>query len=106
MFLKLYLKEIRSSFVTADRDRSNSLSYYEVQEALQRLGYQLSNNTANVIFRRFDEGRTGQIDWNNFIRLGAYVASLKTVFQWYFYQNLSNKKHKKEKVTLKLPVTF
>lgn len=81
-FAKLheFLTNVQQSFEYFDQDRSNSLSYDEIYNALTHAGYQLDRPALQAVFQRFDPTRSGALCLAEFLALTLFLRSSTATF--------------------------
>jgi Ca2+-binding EF-hand superfamily protein len=75
-----FLTNVQQSFEFFDKDRSNSLNYEEISNALQHAGYKLDPPALRVIFNRFDPSRSGSLQLTEFLALTLFMRSATATF--------------------------
>jgi len=71
----------RRIFETADRDRSGKLSVPEVIASIRTLGFALPEDTMVTMMMSYDDDRSGQLTYDEFIRLLAELSALTAQFR-------------------------
>eukprot|EP01100_Stratorugosa_tubuloviscum_P014718 TRINITY_DN801_c0_g1_i3.p1 TRINITY_DN801_c0_g1~~TRINITY_DN801_c0_g1_i3.p1 ORF type:complete len:327 (-),score=198.61 TRINITY_DN801_c0_g1_i3:132-1112(-) len=81
-----FILTLRQAFITYDVERKNSLTYPQILQALVAQGFTITYETVSVLLRRFDHQKNQTLNWDEFIECSAFLASLRTVFQWHQMQ--------------------
>jgi len=93
--LHKFITSFQASFQTVDHDKSGSIEFSEVQNALSQNGFQLSPPTIQALYTKFlnDPGlnptRSARgLSMEMFLRLCAFLGYLRTQFsQFDYYKN-------------------
>jgi len=72
---------LQMRFMQVDKDRSGSISWLELQQALAERGEHFKEDTCKLMIRMFDRNRTGGIDFDEFIELNRYMLTMRRAFQ-------------------------
>lgn len=75
-----YLSQWRQTFNSFDADRSGQIDKQELANALRTMGYRLSDTFIQVAMAKFDHDKTGNLRFDDFIRLCCILNSLTTQF--------------------------
>lgn len=75
-----YLAQWRQTFNQFDKDRSGAIDRAELSQALQTMGYRLSDSFVAIALSKFDPDRTGNLRFDDFIRLCCILNSLTMQF--------------------------
>eukprot|EP01079_Euglenida_sp_SAG-EU17-18_P007599 gene7599-1357_t len=75
-----------AAFDQIDTDKSGGLQQAEVERAIVTSGYQLPPQCHQILFRKFDRNRRGQLDRAGYIELCCFLGTAKNVFMPYDVQ--------------------
>lgn len=78
--LHRFLIRMRDAYDEVDTDRSRSLDYNEVCNALQRSGFTLSPQTVQTVFRKFDRNRTNALGLDGYIEMCVFLDNVHNTF--------------------------
>jgi len=97
--LHKFVVSMKQAFQGFDRDRSGSIEYNEVQQAVAQGGFHLHPNTLQMVFQKYlsrhpsnQNKRPGQppmmkgLNLELFVQLCAYLGASRSVFAQYDYQ--------------------
>lgn len=76
-----YITEWLNCFRGFDKDGSGSIDRRELQEALVRFGYRLSEPTMTVLLTKFDRDGKGSINFDDFIQCCVTLQTLTAAFR-------------------------
>jgi len=88
-FASLYkfISTMQSAFQNYDRDRSGSIEFNEVIQAIQQGGFQLSPQTLNIVFNKFNRSPLNKtkkgLNMELFIQLCAFLGAARSSFVQY-----------------------
>jgi len=80
--LNQFTNKMQAAFYQSDRDRSGSLDFQEIFNALVQAGFQLQFPTIQAICSKYDPSRTGRISADSFVQICAQLASIRSIFEW------------------------
>ncbi|KAA0194519.1 Programmed cell death protein 6 [Fasciolopsis buskii] len=80
-----YVQRWMACFRQYDMDRSGAISSHEMQTALSSFGFRLSPQFINLLIRKFDRTRRGQIAFDDFIYCCVCLQNLTNAFMIYDY---------------------
>jgi len=86
-----YLCTVRSSFQAFDRDRSGTLNWMELSQALAMMQMPLSPQTLNTLVVKFDPTRSGQLSMEAYTSLCLLLANLNSFYDTKRFQKMSKK---------------
>ncbi|XP_064466609.1 programmed cell death protein 6-like [Ornithodoros turicata] len=78
-----YITEWLNCFRGFDRDGSGSIDRQELQQALNRFGYRLSEQTMTVLLTKFDREGKGSINFDDFIQCCVTLQTLTAAFRFH-----------------------
>ncbi|THD22293.1 Programmed cell death protein 6 [Fasciola hepatica] len=78
-----YVQRWMACFRQYDMDRSGPISCHEMQTALSSFGFRLSPQFVNLLIRKFDRTRRGQIAFDDFIYCCVCLQNLTSGFMPY-----------------------
>ena len=81
--LHQFIQQMSYGFKSRDRSGDGQLDGNEVRAALQASGYQLSDQTFQVMMRKFDSKRLGGLKFDDYIELSIALATARNVFAFY-----------------------
>jgi len=76
-----YVTDWQNCFRSFDRDNSGNIDRNELKSALQSFGYTLSENTINMLLRKYDRAGKGTIYFDDFIQCCVVLHTLTTAFR-------------------------
>ncbi|EPB73588.1 EF hand [Ancylostoma ceylanicum] len=76
-----YINEWTNCFRGFDLDNSGNIDKSELQNALTRFGYRLSDQFYNILMLKFDRTHTGRINFDDFIQLCVVLQTLTAAFR-------------------------
>ncbi|VDM84901.1 unnamed protein product [Strongylus vulgaris] len=76
-----YINEWTNCFRGFDLDNSGNIDKSELQNALSRFGYRLSDQFYNILMLKFDRTHTGHINFDDFIQLCVVLQTLTAAFR-------------------------
>jgi len=76
-----YVTDWQQCFRGYDRDNSGSIDRNELKTALQSFGYRLSDQTNEMIVRKYDRQRRGTIVFDDFIQACVMLHTLTGAFK-------------------------
>jgi len=77
-----YIRTMRTSFESYDSARRSFLDINQVNQALSHAKYRFSNTfTLLVACDKFDKRKKGLLSFENFLEMGVFLGSLRTIFQ-------------------------
>jgi Ca2+-binding EF-hand superfamily protein len=80
--LHMFIMQVQQAFVNADFDRSGRISLNEISTALAGLGFQLEPLLVRQLLMKFDDTKSGNIDFAGFLAMAAHLGHCKSLFQW------------------------
>ncbi|BFZ11476.1 hypothetical protein BsWGS_14514 [Bradybaena similaris] len=80
------LRRWKGVFKEFDRDQSGNLSSYELRNALNHVGFHISNGTFKSLVMRYSN-KSGQIDFGDFIMCAVRLKTMLTSFRGHDPQN-------------------
>merc|ERR1712023_114089 len=78
-----FLSAMRDSFYYFDRDRSNSLDFQELHQALMRSGYQLSYQSMMAVLPKFDKNLSATLSFDQYLDLCVFLGGMRKLMQFY-----------------------
>jgi len=75
-----YLGQWRQTFNSFDKDRSGNIDRAELKQALEQMGYRLSESFVAIALSKFDPDKTGELRFDDFIRLCCILNGLTMQF--------------------------
>ncbi|TPP59698.1 Programmed cell death protein 6 [Fasciola gigantica] len=78
-----YVQQWMNCFRQFDQDRSGTISCNEMQTALTSFGFRLSPQFINLLIRKFDRTKRGQIAFDDFIYCCVCLQNLTNAFMVY-----------------------
>ncbi|KAJ1372568.1 hypothetical protein KIN20_034754 [Parelaphostrongylus tenuis] len=76
-----YINDWTNCFRGFDLDNSGNIDKMELQSALSRFGYRLSDQFYNILMHKFDRTHTGYINFDDFIQLCVVLQTLTAAFR-------------------------
>ncbi|KAK6054508.1 EF hand [Cooperia oncophora] len=76
-----YINDWTNCFRGFDLDNSGNIDKQELQNALSRFGYRLSDQFYNILMMKFDRTHTGHINFDDFIQLCVVLQTLTAAFR-------------------------
>ncbi|CAG5124134.1 unnamed protein product, partial [Candidula unifasciata] len=80
------LRRWKGVFKEFDRDNSGNLSSYELRNALNHVGFHISNGTFKSLVMRYSD-KSGQINFGDFIMCAVRLKTMLTSFRGHDPQN-------------------
>ncbi|KAM9308716.1 programmed cell death protein 6 [Gastrophryne carolinensis] len=78
-----YITDWQTIFRTYDRDNSGFIDKNELKQALLSFGYRLTDQFYDILIRKFDRQRRGQVAFDDFIECCIILQRLTDVFRRY-----------------------
>lgn len=84
-----YLSAYKKLFITADTNKSGTISFGEFQKIIEQIGYKLNIDLVLHLFQKFsnkgsdDVGAVGKLKFDSFIELLVYLRKLTDIFKKY-----------------------
>ncbi|KAM3929815.1 programmed cell death protein 6 isoform 1-T1 [Leptodactylus fuscus] len=76
-----YITDWQNIFRTYDRDNSGLIDKNELKQALAGFGYRLTDQFYDILIRKFDRQRRGQVAFDDFIQCCIVLQKLTDVFR-------------------------
>ncbi|XGW19973.1 hypothetical protein V3C99_003641 [Haemonchus contortus] len=76
-----YINDWTNCFRGFDLDNSGNIDKSELQNALTRFGYRLSDQFYNILMMKFDRTHTGHVNFDDFIQLCVVLQTLTAAFR-------------------------
>ncbi|XP_063778874.1 programmed cell death protein 6 isoform X2 [Pseudophryne corroboree] len=76
-----YITDWQNIFRAYDRDNSGLIDKNELKQALSSFGYRLTDQFYEILIRKFDRQRKGQIAFDDFIQCCTVLQKLTDVFR-------------------------
>ncbi|PAV79006.1 hypothetical protein WR25_10722 [Diploscapter pachys] len=76
-----YINDWTQCFRSFDLDSSGNIDKGELQNALTRFGYRLSDQFYNLLMMKFDRTHTSRINFDDFIQLCVVLQTLTAAFR-------------------------
>ncbi|KAI8788611.1 calpain-B-like isoform X4, partial [Biomphalaria glabrata] len=80
------LRRWKGVFKEFDKDKSGNLSSYELRNALNHVGFHISNRTFKSLVMRYSN-KNGQVDFGDFIMCAIRLKTMLTSFRGHDPQN-------------------
>eukprot|EP00760_Papus_ankaliazontas_P015386 PhM_4_TR16495/c0_g2_i1/m.21365 len=78
-----WVSTMYSAFQQVDTSRNGLLDGQEVRRALQQTGYQLSEPTFQLMMRKLDRERRGEIGLDGYIEMCIFLGMARNIFGFY-----------------------
>ncbi|XP_072009006.1 programmed cell death protein 6 [Engystomops pustulosus] len=76
-----YITDWQNIFRTYDRDNSGLIDKNELKQALSGFGYRLTDQFYDILIRKFDRQRRGQVAFDDFIQCCIVLHKLTDAFR-------------------------
>ncbi|PAV80403.1 hypothetical protein WR25_03568 [Diploscapter pachys] len=76
-----YINDWTQCFRSFDLDSSGNIDKGELQNALTKFGYRLSDQFYNLLMMKFDRTHTNRINFDDFIQLCVVLQTLTAAFR-------------------------
>ncbi|KAM4029522.1 programmed cell death protein 6 [Anomaloglossus baeobatrachus] len=76
-----YITDWQNIFRTYDRDNSGLIDKNELKQALSGFGYRLTDQFYDILIRKFDRQRRGQVAFDDFIQCCIVLQKFTDVFR-------------------------
>mmetsp|Transcript_4327 Transcript_4327/g.6363 ORF Transcript_4327/g.6363 Transcript_4327/m.6363 type:complete len:207 (-) Transcript_4327:1393-2013(-) len=76
-----YIMVMQQAYNSVDTDRSGTLSYQEVSNALRGAGYRLGEQTLMKLFNALDSQKTGNLNLDGYIELCVFIGTATSIFK-------------------------
>eukprot|EP01094_Clydonella_sp_ATCC50884_P017617 TRINITY_DN3093_c3_g1_i1.p1 TRINITY_DN3093_c3_g1~~TRINITY_DN3093_c3_g1_i1.p1 ORF type:complete len:256 (+),score=65.64 TRINITY_DN3093_c3_g1_i1:32-769(+) len=85
-----FLSAMRDSFYYFDRDRSNSLDFNELHQALVRSGYQISYQSMMAILPKFDKDLSATLSFDQYLDMCVWLGNMRKLMMHYDVRRMGN----------------
>jgi Ca2+-binding EF-hand superfamily protein len=85
-----YITSMQDAFRQCDKDNSGHLSAQEVYRAVSSSGYNLSQQTFDYLFKKFDRNRRGNLTLDGYIELCCFLGTARNVYAAYDTQRVGS----------------
>uniref|UniRef100_A0A7S4FGP7 EF-hand domain-containing protein n=1 Tax=Eutreptiella gymnastica TaxID=73025 RepID=A0A7S4FGP7_9EUGL len=75
-----YIMQMQAAFQHVDKDKTGSLTFAEVQQAIATSGYVLSQQTLSNVMQKCDRQRRGCLTLDGYIELCCFLGTARNLF--------------------------